>query len=93
MTYQQAATKAIQAWDRCRNSSRVKEIEKTAQFRKLVVYESGGNEHGLNQVLFGLEYCSKDGDNYREIYVSVHYYWADQRPYTVDVRLDSIHEC
>ena len=92
MTYQTAAAKAIQAWDRYRKSSRVKEIEETAQFRRLTVYESGGNEHGLTHVLFGLEYCSKDGDNYREINISVHHSWSDQVEYTTDVRLDSIIE-
>lgn len=90
MNYQQAATKAIQEWDRYRKSSLVKEIEKTAQFRKLTMYESSGSGDKLSHVLMGIEFCSKDGDNYREVLVSVNYseetksYFTDVRLYTIE---------
>ena len=92
MNYQQAATRAIKEWDRYRKSSLIKEIEKTAQFRQLTVYESAGTENKLSHVLFGLQFCSKDGDNYREIMISVNYL-EDSKAYMDDVRLYTITSC
>lgn len=71
MNYQSAAKEAIRAFDAYRRSRIVKEIESTAEFRKLVVYESTGQGTKVTQVLFGLEFAAKDGGNYREILISV----------------------
>jgi hypothetical protein len=92
MNYQQAAIRAIKEWDRCRKSSLVKEIEKTAQFRTLKAYESSGSGDNITHVLFGLEFCSKDGDHYREVMVSVNYN-PDTKAYFDDVRLYTIQDC
>lgn len=71
MNYQTAAKLAIKEWDAYRRSTLIKEIEKGAQFRRLTVYESSGWSNKLSSVLFGLEFCDKNGENYREIMISV----------------------
>lgn len=71
MNYQTSAKLAIKEWDAYRRSALIKEIEKTAQFRKLTVYESCGKGNKLTSVLFGLEFCDKNGENYKEIMISV----------------------
>lgn len=71
MNYQMAAKEAIRAFDTYRRSRIVKEIENTAEFRKLTAYESTGLGNHLSKVLFGLEFCDKNGENYREILISV----------------------
>ena len=86
MNYQQAANHAIKAFDAYRRSKIVKEIEYKAQFRRLTVYESSGCGNKLTSVLFGLEFCDKEGSNYREVMISV---YQDEKIYT-DVRLYTI---
>ena len=71
MNYQNAAKEAIRAFDAYRRSRIVKEIERTAEFRKLTTYESTGVGNNITHVLFGLEFCDKNGENYREILISV----------------------
>lgn len=89
MNYQQASKEAIRAFDAYRRSRIVKEIERTAEFRKLTVYESSGNANDLQHVLFGLEFCSENGDNYREVLISVSYL-KDFKAFETDVRLYTI---
>ena len=88
MNYQQAANHAIKAFEDCRRNKIliVKEIEFEAQFRKLTVYESSGCGNKLTSVLFRLEFCDKEGSNYREVMISV---YQDEKIYT-DVRLYTI---
>ena len=93
MNYQTAAKEAIRAFDSYRRSRIVKEIENTAEFRKLVVYESTGQGNKLTQVLFGLEFAAKDGDNYREVLISVVDAMSTSVPvkgFLTDVRLYTI---
>ena len=71
MNYQQAAAKALKEFDYHRRATVVKKIENTAQFRQLTVYESSGTGTKLSHVLFGLQFCSEEGDNYRELMISV----------------------
>lgn len=93
MNYQSAAKEAIRAFDTYRRSPIVKEIESTAEFRQLTVYESTGCNNKIRHVLFGLQFCSKNGDNYREIMISVFDNAYLQHPttgYSTDVRLYTI---
>lgn len=93
MNYQSAAKEAIRAFDAYRRSRIVKEIESTAEFRKLVVYESTGQGTKVTQVLFGLEFAAKDGDNYREVLISVVDAMSTSVPtkgFLTDVRLYTI---
>jgi hypothetical protein len=93
MNYQTAAKEAIKAFDSYRRSTLVKEIENTAEFRQLTVYESTGCNNKIRHVLFGLQFCSKNGDNYREIMISVFDNSYLQHPatgYSTDVRLYTI---
>lgn len=46
-------------------------IEDGAQFRQLTVLESSGTSKNLTYVLFELQFCSKDGDNYRRVMIRV----------------------
>ena len=86
LTYQTAATVAIKEFDYYRKSL-VKEIENDAQFRQLTVYESNSRGGKLTFVLYGLQFCSAEGDNYREVMIGVGLYdgkaVADLRLYTI----------
>ena len=96
LNYQTAAREAIKAFDAYRKSICVKEIEKGAQFRKLTVYESSGTADNLGHVLFGLEFCGPEGDNYREVLVSVNLVKLESsNTYEIlsDVRLYTIEKC
>ena len=72
MDYQRAAAEALKGWNAYRKNPAVKEIAKDSQFRKLTVYESSGNASALDYCLFGLEFCDKDGTNYKEIMIAVY---------------------
>ena len=76
MNYSIAARKAIRAFEilkgRVATTSEGLTIEKSAQFRSLTVLESSGSGNKLHACLFGLEFCSKDGDNYRNVWIRVY---------------------
>lgn len=77
MNYSTAASKAIRAFNQLRgrlpvSHSTGETIEKTAEFRRLTVLESSGSHDKLCAVLFELEFCSKEGDNYRTVWIRVH---------------------
>ena len=88
LNYQTAATVAIKEFEAYRKLNCVKEIEKDAQFRQLTVYESNGRGDKLTFVLYGLQFCGPEGDNYREVMIGVGLYdgkaVADLRLYTIE---------
>ena len=75
MNYSTAARRAISAFNQLRGrvpeSSTGETIEKSAEFRRLTVLESSRSSKGLDHVLFELEFCSKQGDNYRSVWIRV----------------------
>lgn len=71
MNYQTASMKALRCFENVRKSVRCDLIEKDAQFRQLTVLESAGRSDDLLTVLFEIEFCGKDGDNYRTVWVRV----------------------
>ena len=76
MNYATAARRAISAFNQLRgrvpaSHSTGETIERTAEFRTLKVLESSGSSKGLSHVLFELEFCSKEGDNYRSVWIRV----------------------
>ena len=73
MNYQTASMKALKCFETVRKSMRCDLIEKDAQFRQLTVLESTGRSDDLCSVLFEIEFCGKDGDNYRIVWVRVHF--------------------
>ena len=87
LTYQNAAAAAIKEFDQCRKAAYVKEIERGAQFRRIDVMESSGNADCLSHVLFCLQFCAPEGDNYREVYIGIDLVngkiMADLRLYTI----------
>lgn len=71
INYQQASILVIKKFEEARRINGV--IKKDDQFRTLKVMESSGSSKGLTYVGFELEFCSKDGDNYRSIWGAVRY--------------------
>lgn len=73
MNYQTASMKALNCFEKVRKCTRCDLIEKDAQFRQLTVLESAGKGDDLCAVLFEIEFCGKDGDNYRTVWVRVRF--------------------
>ena len=73
MNYSTAARKAINAFNQLSGKVPFNDvgltIEKGAQFRKLTVLESSGTGAKLQHVLFELEFCDKNGENYRSVWI------------------------
>ena len=73
MNYQTASMRALKCFESVRKSTRCDLIEKDAQFRQLTVLESAGRSDDLCTVLFEIEFCGKNGDNYRTVWVIVRF--------------------
>lgn len=71
MNYETAANKALRKFEWAKKNR--PEIPADSQFRTLKVYESSGTGSRLSYVMFGLEYCDKNGENYRECIIRVRY--------------------
>ena len=84
MNYQNASMLALKKFNWARGLMPVA-IEKDAQFRQLTVMESAGYADELTYVLFEIQFCSKEGDNYRRVWVRV----RNSEIYGMDAELDT----
>lgn len=69
MNYQTASMCALKKFEWARKLNM--QIEKDAQFRQLTVLESTGYANKLTYVLFEIQFCGKDGEHYRAVWVRV----------------------
>ena len=84
MNYQNASMLALKKFNWARGLMPYA-IEKDAQFRQLTVLESSGYAEKLTYVLFEIQFCSKDGDNYRRVWIRV----RNIENYGMDAELDT----
>lgn len=83
MNYQNASMLALRKFDWARGLMPAA-IEEDAQFRQLTVMESTGYADRLDYVLFEIQFCSKEGDHYRTVWVRVR-----NSVYGMDAELDT----
>ena len=73
-TYESMTIKAIRWFSNWKKSKEAKVngyASRTDEFRKVTMYESGGDAEGLTDLTLGIEYCDADGSDYREVMVTV----------------------
>lgn len=73
-TYESMTIKAIRWFSNWKKSKEAKVngyASRTDEFRKVTMYESGGDAKGLTDLTLGIEYCDAEGSDYREVMVAV----------------------
>lgn len=85
MNYQNASLLALKKFEWARKVNMPYAIELDAQFRKLTVLESSGYSDNLTYVLFEIEFCGKEGNHYRTVWIRV----RNSDVYGMDAELDT----
>ena len=85
MNYNNAAAAALRKFEWARKTNMFVKMNEASQFRQLTVMESVGTANKLTYVLFEVQFCDENGENYRSVWIRV----RCSEVYGIDAELDT----